>query len=56
MRVDRGTIVILCAAVALADAHLARAQDATSANLPEQFENPEAMPAPRPKKKKGNRV
>lgn len=52
MRVHRGTIAILCTAVALADAHLARAQDATSANLPEQFETREAMPAPRPKKKK----
>jgi protein TonB len=53
VRVRRGAIAILCTAVGLADAHLARAQDATSANLPEQFENPEAMPAPRSKKKKG---
>jgi TonB family protein len=36
----------------LADALLARAQEATSANLPEQFETREAMPTPRPKKKK----
>lgn len=52
MCVHRGTIAILCTAVALADAPLARAQDATSANLPEQFETREAMPRPRPKKKK----
>jgi TonB family protein len=36
----------------LADAPLARAQEATSANLPEQFETREAMPTPRPNKKK----
>ena len=52
MRVHRGTIAVLCTTVALADAHLARAQDATSANLPEQFETREPMPAPRLKKKK----
>lgn len=53
MRVHRGTIAILSTAAALADAHLACAQDATSANLPEQFETREAMSASRPKKKKG---
>jgi TonB family protein len=50
--VHRGTIAILCTAVALADAHLSRAQDATSANLPDQFETRESMMAPRAKKKK----
>ena len=52
VRVHRGTIAILCTGVALADAHIARAQDATSANLPDQFETREAIPTPRPKKKK----
>ena len=37
MRVHRGTVAILCTGVVLADAPLARAQDATSANLPDQF-------------------
>ena len=52
MRVYRGTVAILCTGVALANVHLARAQEATSANLPDQFETREAMPTPRPKKKK----
>jgi TonB family protein len=52
MRVHRGTVAILCTGVVLADAPLARAQDATSANLPEQFETREAVPNPKPKKKK----
>jgi TonB family protein len=52
MRVHRGTVAILCTGVVLADAHLARAQDATSANLPEQFETRKVMPTPRPKRKK----
>lgn len=52
MRVHRGTVAILCTGVVLADASLAWAQEATSANLPEQFETHDAMPTPRPKKKK----
>jgi TonB family protein len=52
MRVHRGTLTVLCTAFVLADAPLARAQDATSANLPDQFEIREAMPTPRPKKRK----
>lgn len=36
----------------MADGHLTRAQDATSANLPDQFETRESMPAPRLKKKR----
>lgn len=52
VRVHRGTIAILCTGVALANVRIAWAQDATSANLPEQFETREAMPTPRPKKKK----
>ena len=52
MRVHRGTFAVLSTGIVLANAPLARAQEATSANLPEQFETREAMPAPRPKKKK----
>ena len=55
MRVHRGTFAILCAGIALADAPLARAQDATSTNLPEQFETRDATPAPKPKKRKAER-
>ena len=52
MRVHRGTFAVLSTGIALANAPLARAQEATSANLPEQFENREAMPTPKAKKKK----
>ncbi len=52
MRVHRGTFAVLSTSIALANAPLARAQEATSANLPEQFETRERMPTPRPKKKK----
>jgi len=52
MRVHRGTVAILCTGVALANVHLARAQEATSANLPDQFETREAKPTPRAKKKR----
>jgi len=52
VRVHRGTFAVLSTGIVLANAPLARAQEATSANLPEQFETREAMPAPRPKKKK----
>jgi len=52
VRVHRGTFAVLSTGIALANAPLARAQEATSANLPEQFETREAMLTPRPKKKK----
>ena len=55
MRVRRGTVAILCTGVVLADAPLARAQDATSANLPDQFVTREAITAPKPRKKKAER-
>ncbi|PYK51662.1 MAG: hypothetical protein DME51_02635 [Verrucomicrobia bacterium] len=52
VRVHRGTVAILCTCVVLANAPLARAQEATSANLPDQFETRESMPTPKSKKKK----
>ena len=52
MRVHRGTLAVLSTGIVLANAPLARPQDATSANLPEHLETGEAMPTPRPKKKK----
>jgi TonB family protein len=55
MRVHRRTVAILCTGVVLADAPLARAQDATSTNLPDQFVTREAIPTPKPKKKKAER-
>jgi TonB family protein len=54
MRVYRETVAVLCTGIVLADASLARGQDATSADLPEQFETREAMPMPTPKKKKAD--
>lgn len=54
MRVYRGALAVLITDVVLSNAPLARAQDATSANLPEHVETGEAMPALRPKKKKAD--
>jgi periplasmic protein TonB len=55
MRVHRRILAVLSTGIVLANAPLARAQDATSANLPEQFETREAMLTPKPKKKKAER-
>ena len=52
MRVHRGTFAVLSTGIVLANAPLARAQDATSANLPEHLDTGEAMLTPKPKKKK----
>ena len=52
MRVHRRILAVLSTGIVLANAPLARVQDATSANLPEQFETREAMLTPKPKKKK----
>ena len=52
MRVYRGTLAVLSTAVVLANAPLAHAQEATSANLPDQFVAREPMQTPRPKRKK----
>jgi len=52
VRVHRGTFAVLITGIVLANAPLARAQDATSANLPEHVDTGEAMLTPKPKKKK----
>jgi len=52
VRVHRGTFAVLSTGIVLANAPLARAQDATSANLPEHVDTGEAMLTPKPKKKK----
>ena len=52
MRVYRRALAVLITDVVLSNAPLARAQDATSANLPEHVETGEAMLMPKPKKKK----
>jgi len=52
VRVHRGTFAVLSTGIVLVNAPLARAQDATSANLPEHVDTGEAMLTPKPKKKK----
>ena len=52
MRVGRGVRVVICVVIALANAHLAPAQEATSANLPDQFQTGEMIQIQKPKKKK----
>src|SRR5215510_11122466 len=50
---DRITsLFVVCAGVCFAGAHLARAQEATSANLPDQFQTGEMIQIQKPKKKK----
>jgi TonB family protein len=51
MRARGVTLVIVCAGLALSRAHLARAQEATSANLPDQFQTGEMIQIQKPKKK-----
>jgi len=52
MRFGEGILAVVCTGVAFAGAHLTRAQEATSANLPDQFQTLEMSPAPKSKKKK----
>jgi len=52
VRVHRGTFAVLSTGIVLANAPFARAQDATSANLPEHVDTGEAVLTPKPKKKK----
>jgi len=52
MRVRRGIPAVVCSGILLAGAPLARAQEATSANLPEQVESDEASSTPKLEKKK----
>jgi TonB family protein len=53
--VHRGILAVLCSGIVLANAPLARAQEATSPNLPEHIETGEATPPPKLKKKKKQR-
>jgi TonB family protein len=49
---SRGTVLaVFCTGVAVASAHVARAQEATSANLPDQFQTGEMTQLNKPKKK-----
>jgi len=55
MRVHRGILAVMCSGVFLINSSLTRAQDATSANLPEHEEKGEATPTSKVKKKKTER-
>jgi TonB family protein len=46
------SVVVVCTGVCFAGAHLAQAQEATSANLPDQFQTGEMIQIQKPKKKK----
>jgi TonB family protein len=50
MRVHGRIYAVVCAAVGLAGAHMLRAQEATSAHLPDQFKNRELSSPPKSKK------
>ena len=52
MRSRGGVLVVVCTGVCFAGAHLSRAQEATSANLPDQFQTGEMIQAQKAKKKK----
>ena len=55
MRVHRGILAVLCSGIALAGAPFVHGQDATSANIPEQFDTGEAAPNLKKKKAKSER-
>lgn len=52
MRSRGGVLVVVCTGVCFAGAHLSRAQEATSANLPDQFQTGEMIQNQKLKKKK----
>ena len=52
MRSRGGVLVVVCTGVCFAGAHLSRAQEATSADLPDQFQTGEMIQAQKAKKKK----
>ena len=52
MRSRGGALVAVCTGVCFAGAHLTQAQEATSANLPDQFQTGEMIQIHKPKKKK----
>lgn len=47
------SLLVVCTGVCFAGAQLSRAQEATSANLPDQFQTGEMIQIQKPKKKKG---
>ena len=47
------SVFVLCTGIWFAGAHLTQAQEATSANLPDQFQTGEMIQIHKPKKKKG---
>ena len=47
-----GILAVVCTGFAFAGAHVAQAQEATSANLPDQFQTGEMIQIQKPKKKK----
>jgi len=55
MRLHLGILAVMCSGVFLINISLTRAQDATSANLPEHEEKGEATPTSKEKKKKTER-
>src|SRR5215813_1436218 len=52
MAVRTMSVFVLCTAVCLAGAHMSQGQEATSANLPDQFQTGEMIQIHKPKKKK----
>src|SRR5215470_6450446 len=46
------SLFVVCTGVCFASVHLSRAQEATSANLPDQFQTGEMIQIQKPKKKK----
>jgi len=52
MRLRGGVLVVVCSGVALGGVHLSRAQEAASANLPDQFQTGEMIQIKKSKKKK----
>ncbi len=52
MRSRGGVLVVVCTGVCFAGAQLIRAQEATSSNLPDQFQTGEMIQIHKPKKKK----
>jgi TonB family protein len=56
MRSRGGVLVVMCSGVFFASAHWSRAQEATSSNLPDQFQTGEMIQIQKPKKKKAGRT
>src|SRR5215469_7927590 len=55
MRALGAVLTVVCIGVALAGVHPTQAQEAASANLPDQFQTGEMIQIQKPKKKKGER-